>query len=135
MDYPKFINLIFLCDLLSPCVILFNIQLAKWLIQLLNPVLAFYSGFCVYDSFTFSSMISCVDFQFMVSFDITSLLTNVPLDEVISISVDLFLYRSPLISVPSFRESISVKLMELASKSVSFSFNDVKLTVFRWVLH
>ena len=67
-------------------------SLAKWLIQLLNPVLAFYSGFCVNDSFTFSSMICqllpCVDSQFMVSFHITSQFTNVPQDEVISICTD-----------------------------------------------
>ena len=59
----------------------------------------------------------------MVSFDITSLFINVPLDQVISIYVD-FLYRSPLTSVPSFPESVFVELMELATKSVSFSFND-----------
>ena len=79
------------------------------------------------DSFTFSSMIRqllpCVDSQFMMSFDITSLFTNVPLDEVISIHVD-FLYQSPLTSVPSFPKSVFVELMELATKSVSFSFND-----------
>ena len=99
----------------------------KWLIQVLNPVLAFYSGFCVDDSFTFSSIIRqlflCVDSQYMVSFDITSVFTNVPLDEVISICAD-FLYQNPLISVPSFPESIFVELMELATKSISFSFND-----------
>ena len=101
-------------------------SLAKWLIQLLNPVLAFYSRFCVDDSFTFSSIIrqlpSCVDSQFMMSFDITSLFTNVPLDEEISIYVD-FLYCSSLTSVP-FPESVFMELIELATKSVSFSFND-----------
>ena len=35
----------------------FQHSLAKWLIQVLNPVLTFYSGFCVEDSFTFSSII------------------------------------------------------------------------------
>ena len=78
-------------------------------------------------SFTFSSVISqllpCVASQFMVSFHITSLFTNVPLDEVICICAYL-LYRIPLISVPSFPESFCVELMELATKSVSFSFND-----------
>ena len=59
-------------------------------------------------------LLLCVDSLFMVSFDITSLFTNVPLDEVISICVD-FLYRSPLTSVPSFPESV---LMELATKPV-----------------
>ena len=102
-------------------------SLAKWLIQLLNPVFAFYSGFCVVDSFTFSfiirQLLPRVDSQFMVSFDITSLFTNVPLDEVIFIGAN-FLYCSPLTSVPSFPESVFVELMELATKSVSFSFND-----------
>ena len=96
-------------------------SLAKWLIQ----------GFCVDDSFTFSSMIRlllpCVVFQFMVSFDIPSLFTNVPLNEVIFICAD-FLYWNPLISVPSFPESVFMELMELATKSVSFSFND---TIYR----
>ena len=38
-------------------------SLAKWLIHLLNPVLAFYSGFCVNNSFIFSSIIRqcCID--------------------------------------------------------------------------
>ena len=31
-------------------------SLAKWLVECLNPVLDFYSGFCVKDSFTFSSI-------------------------------------------------------------------------------
>ena len=103
----------------------------KWLIQVLNPVLAFYSGFCVDDLFSFSSMIRqllpCVDSQFMVSFKIISQFTNVPLNEVISICAD-FLYRSPLTSVPFFPESVFVELIELATKSVSFSFND---TIYR----
>ena len=108
-------------------------SLLKWLIQVLNPVFAFYSGFCVDDSFTFSSMICqlllYVDSQFMVSFDITSLFTNIPFDEVISICAD-FVYRCPLKSVPSFPESVFVELMELATKSVSFCFND---TMYRQV--
>ena len=32
-------------------------SLAKWLIEVLKPVLEFYSGFCVKDSFTFSFII------------------------------------------------------------------------------
>ena len=66
----------------------------------------------------------CVDSQFMVSFDITSLFTNVPLDEVFCVD---FLYRSPS---PLFPESVFVELMELTTKSVSFSFND---TMYRQV--
>ncbi len=47
----------------------------------------------------------------MVSFDIASLFSNVPLEEVIFICMD-FLYHTPLISVPSFPESVFVELME-----------------------
>ena len=79
------------------------------------------------NSFIFSSIIRqlppCVDSQFMEFFDITSLLTNVPQDEVISICTD-FSYCSPLTSAPSFPENVFMELIELATKSVSFSFND-----------
>ena len=71
----------------------------------------------------------CVDSQFKVSFDITSLFSNVPQDEVISIFAD-FLYHSALTCVPSFPERVFVELLELATKSVSFNFND---TVYRQV--
>ena len=81
----------------------------------------------------FSSMIRqllpCVVSQFMVSFDITSLFTNVPLNEVISICAD-FLYRSPLTSAPSFPESSYCGIDGITTKSVSFSFND---TMYRQV--
>ncbi len=59
----------------------------------------------------------CVDSQFMVSFDITSMFTNVSLDELISICAD-FLHQSPLTSVPSFPGSVFMVLIELATKSV-----------------
>ena len=62
---------------------------------------------------------------FIVSFDIASLFTNVPLEEGIFICAD-FLYRSPLTSVLSFPETVFMELMEL----VSFSFND---TLYRQV--
>ena len=51
-------------------------SLAKWLIQVLNPVIAFYSGFCVDDSYTFyffmiPQLLPFVDSQFLGFFDIT----------------------------------------------------------------
>ena len=88
--------------------------LTKCIIQLLNPVLEFYSGFCVGDSFSFASIIHqlfpCVDSQFLVSFDIALLFINVSLDEVISICADC-LYHSPLTSVASFLKNVFVELM------------------------
>ena len=96
--------------------------------SIINPILAFYSGFCMDDSFIFFSSIihelpPCVESQFMFSLDITTLFINVPREEVISICVD-FLYCSPLTSVPSLLETVFVELMEFVTKSVSFSFND-----------
>ena len=57
-------------------------------------------------------------------FDIVSLFTNIPLDETLSICAD-FLYRVPSAFVLPFAEDVFVELMEIASKLVSFSFNDV----------
>ena len=103
-------------------------SLAKWLVECLNPVLEFYTGFCVKDSFTFASIIRrlplCNDSQFLVSFDIVSLFTNIPLDETISTCVDFLCHGPPAFVLP-FPEDVFVELMEIASKSVSFSFNDV----------
>ena len=73
-------------------------SLAKSMVAVLSPILEFYPGCCVKDSFTFSSIIRrlpvCMESQFLVSFDVVSLFTNIPLDETISICTD-FLYRGP----------------------------------------
>ena len=53
-----------------------------------------------------------------------SLFNNIPLDETISICAD-FLYRSPSTSVLPFPEEVFIELMEIATKSVSFSFNEI----------
>ena len=95
---------VLLCPILSMC---HSVQhsLAKWLAECLNAVLEVYSGFCVKDSFIFVSIIRQLSFcnysQFLVSFDIVSLFTNILLDETISICAD-FLY---LCSSFSFSES------------------------------
>ena len=128
MGYPKYINLMSLCVLFFLCVIQSNFFLAKWLVECLNPVLEFYSGFCVKDSFTFSSIIYrlpvCNDSQFLVSFDIASLFTNIHLDETISICAG-FLYRGPSTSVLPFPEDVFFELIKIATNSVSFSFNEI----------
>ena len=60
--------------------------------------------------------------SFMCSFDISSLFTNVPLNETIKICADA-LYRSELNS-PPFPEEVFIELMETATHSVEFSFNN-----------
>lgn len=100
-------------------------ELADWLVEILCPVLKFYSDYCIPDSFQFASHIhklqSSVDIEYLVTFDISCLFTIVPLDETTDICAN-YLYWGYL-KLPSFPEKVFVKLMEMATKCVSFSFN------------
>ena len=98
----------------------------KWLSEVLDPVLQKYSKHCIEDSFTFAEFMQNLNIEnetsFMCSFDISSLFTNVPLSETIKICADA-LYRSELNS-PPFPEEVFIELMETATRSVEFSFNN-----------
>ena len=101
-------------------------KLAKYLSYLLQPVLTRYSTHCIRDSFTFSDIIKTSNLDplsvFLCSFDITSLFTNVPLAETIQICADaLYTSEHPLAPFP---RNIFVELMEMATSSVEFSFNN-----------
>ena len=67
--------------------------------------------------------------QFLVSFDVVSLFTNISLDETISICVD-FLYRGQSIASLTFPKAVFIELTDIATKSVSFGFNK---TMFRQI--
>ena len=101
-------------------------QLAKWLTSLLQPVLQNLSSNCVSDSFTFVKEVRKFTFSpssvFLCSFDISSLFTNVPLAETIEICADA-LYNDDSMA-PSFPPNIFAELMQLATSSVEFSFNN-----------
>ena len=103
-------------------------SLAKWLVEVLNPVLEFYSRCCVKDSFYIflyhSSTSRLYWSQFLVSFDVVSLFTNIPLDETISICTD-FLYRGSSTVAFPFPEEVFIELMGTATKSMTFSFNEI----------
>ena len=63
-------------------------ELGKWLASLLQPVLERFSSHCISDSFTFAKTMQNLDIDpnvFMCSFDVSSLFTNVPLEETIKI--------------------------------------------------
>ncbi|XP_078355795.1 uncharacterized protein LOC144640561 [Oculina patagonica] len=65
----------------------YNYELAKYLCSLLQPHIPSY--YCTQDSFTFVNEIKDmpVSGNFMVSFDVESLFTNIPLDESIDLAV------------------------------------------------
>ena len=84
-----------------------------------------YSTCCIKDLLTFAKTIQDLttdsDQTFLCSFDISSLFTNIPLEETIEICADS-LYKSNL-TPPIMDKDVFIKLMDNATTSVEFSFN------------
>ena len=108
-------------------------ELAKWLTEILTPVLNKYSEHTVKDTFQFCERIEefnaeyCgknVESLFMCSFDIKSLFTNVPLEETINICLQT-LYHDENVTRPIVPEELFKKLMMKATTEVEFSYDDV----------
>ena len=100
-------------------------ELAKWLTDVLQPVVDKFSSHVVKDSFVFAETLRNVNTNrdsFMCSFDVCSLFTNVPLDETIEICMNT-LYHSDLVP-PTVEERALKKLLIKATKEVEFSFAD-----------
>ena len=100
-------------------------ELGKWLASLLQPVLERFLSPCISDSFTFAKTMQNLDINpnvFMCSFDVSSLFTNVPLDETIKICSEALYDQSN--SRPVIPKDVFVELMKSATFSVEFSFNN-----------
>ncbi|MEL6802794.1 MAG: reverse transcriptase domain-containing protein, partial [Bacteroidota bacterium] len=100
-------------------------NLAKWLNKAIEPVQAYYSENCISDSFTFSRMIRGTDKAadyYMCSFDVSSLFTNVPLQETINICKNA-LFNLNLNTSSLSADSFDL-LMNQVTSSVEFSFNN-----------
>ena len=100
-------------------------ELGKWLASLLQPVLERFSSHCISDSFTFAKTMQNLDINpnvFMCSFDVSSLFTNVPLEEIIKICSEALYDQSN--SRPVIPKDVFVELMKSATSSVEFSFNN-----------
>ena len=98
----------------------YNYNLAKFLCGLLNNIIP--NEHTATDSFTFVN-----DFQsfgcnnkFLVSFDVVSLFTNIPLTETIDIAVDLILTNHPNLKIS---RSDLTKLFSFATCQTHFLFN------------
>ena len=105
--------------------------MAKWLTEVLRPVVDKYSQHTIKDSFEFCNILDEFDARnsfdsdssFMCSFDICSLFTNIPLDETINLCLDA-LYRDDFIKQPPVPETLLKKMLLKATTEVEFSFND-----------
>ena len=105
-------------------------ELAKWLAELLKPVLDKYNEHTVRDTFQFCENIEKfaserdVDRMYMCSFDVISLFTNIPLSRTIEICLDT-LYRDDDMTAPVIPEAVLKKLLLKATTEVEFSFDNV----------
>ena len=103
-------------------------EMARWLAGLLRPVVMKYGDRTLKDTFEFCDDLerfvtdNNVEGTFMCSFDISSLFTNVPLNEAIDIALDA-LYRDPEVPTPSEPESLIRKMLLKATTDVEFSFD------------
>ena len=105
-------------------------QMAKWLVEILLPVVAKFGERTIKAIFEFCEDIeqfsseNDIERTFTCSFDIVSLFTNVPLQETINIVLDA-LYRDPDIPTPSQPEDLIRLMLVKATSDVEFSFNGV----------
>ena len=97
-------------------------QLAKWLTGILKPVNDVISEFCVSDSFTFAEKIRGADLRnrHLVSFDVTSLFTNVPINDTIDMIRQIIRDHNLQVGIPV---DILCDLILLCVKNVQFIFD------------
>ena len=99
-----------------------SFNIAKFLVPLLRPISV--SQYSINDTFSFLQELFEQKFNnnvFMASFDVTSLFTNIPLDETIKIIVDQLFSNSN--NFEGFSRDEFVKLLNLAVKNCHFIFN------------
>ena len=104
-------------------------RISRWLCDMLKPVLEFYCTRCVRDSFTFSEKVKIAKLSragHMCSFDVVSLFTNVPLQEVIDICAKAIYHDDNIPTLPtSLTEKSFKELMYRVTSGVEFSFDGV----------
>ena len=76
----------------------YNYNLAKFLTELLDPVIS--KEHCAKDSFSFCEEMQRISSNnFLVSYDVFSLFTSIPLQETIQIAVELIFQNNPQLKV------------------------------------
>ena len=101
-------------------------KLAKWLLRTIEPAVDYYTKYCVKDSFSFAKEVQSfshvnLDTAYMVSYDVSSLFTNVPVMEAIEITTD-YLFKSGTAADLTISRHSFEALMQLATVGVKFVF-------------
>ena len=98
----------------------FNYNLASFLCHLLSPLV--YNDYSCKDTFSFVSRIKNANLskKFLVSYDVTSLFANIPLQETIDITINLILNHNPNLNIT--RKELK-KLSLFATSQTHFIFN------------
>jgi len=118
----------------------FNYKLAKFLVPILQPLTC--NQYTVHSSFSFVDEITQLTLSHdavLVSFDVASLFTNIPLDETVNIILDNLFSGTDEVQVENcvFSKPQFKKLLEFAVKSNHFIFNPIsmnKLMEWLWAL-
>ena len=112
-SFPK------LCPIVSS-IGTFNYNLARFLCDLLSPLVP--NDYSCKDTFSFVSQIKNANLskKFLVSYDVTSLFTNIPLQEIIDIAINLIFNHNPNLNLT--RKELK-KLLLFATSQAHFVFN------------
>ena len=97
----------------------FNYNLARFLCDLLSPLVP--NDYSCKDTFSFSQIKNAnLSKKFLVSYDVTSLFTNIPLQETIDIAINLLFNHNPNLNIT--RKELK-KLFLFATSKTHFIFN------------
>ena len=113
-SFPK------LCPIVSS-IGTFNYNLTRFLCDLLSPLVL--HGYSCKDTFSFVSQIKNANLskKFLVSYDVTSLFTNIPLQETIDIAINLIFNHN--LNLKITREELK-KLFLFATAQAHFIFSN-----------
>ena len=98
----------------------YNYQIAKFLSKLLDDAIP--SDHSTKDTFSFFEELKAVSVtdKYMVSYDVTSFFTNIPLEETITLTIELLFEAKPDLKI---RRKDLQKLFQFGKSQISFLFN------------
>ena len=98
----------------------YNYQIAKFLSKLLDDAIP--SDHSTKDTFSFFEELKAVSVtdKYMVSYDVTSFFTNIPLEETIALTIELLFEAKPDLKI---RRKDLQKLFQFGKSQISFLFN------------